>query len=145
MHKNYKLDEQVTTSLIRRHVKPIEHQKLIKLIIYDSKYKMSNVIVENKTSSPKLSLIKFRECLSENNITANAYVGYTTTTLSRRLIYHLLDISAIKQHLMTEHDKDIDKLKSIDIKKILINTTKIIYENNNKNRLLILETITTRN
>ena len=27
MHKNYKLDEQVITNIINRHIKPIEHKK----------------------------------------------------------------------------------------------------------------------
>ena len=57
-------------------------------------------------------------------------------------MYHLSDISAIKQHLKTKHNKDIDKLKSRDIRKILINNTKIMYKNNYKNRLQILEVIT---
>ena len=34
---------------------------------------------------------------------------------------------------MTKHNKDANKLKSPDIRKILINNTKIIYKNNNKN------------
>ena len=42
---------------------------------------------------------------------------------------------------MTKHHKDTDKPKSPDIWKILINNTKIIYKNNNKNRLQILEPI----
>ena len=33
---------------------------------------------------------------------------------------------------MTKENKDGDKLKSLDIRKILINKTKIIYKNNNK-------------
>ena len=41
---------------------------------------------------------------------------------------------------MTKHNKDTDKLKSPDIRKILINNTKIIYRNN-KNRLQILESL----
>ena len=43
---------------------------------------------------------------------------------------------------MTKHNKDTDKLRSPDIRKILINNTKIIYKNNNKNRLQVLEAIT---
>ena len=43
---------------------------------------------------------------------------------------------------MTKHNNDTDKLKSPDIRKIHINNTKIIYKNNNKNRLQILEEIT---
>ena len=43
---------------------------------------------------------------------------------------------------MTKHNKDTDKLKSPDIRKILINNIKIIHKKNNKNRLQILEAIT---
>ena len=43
---------------------------------------------------------------------------------------------------MTKHDKDTDKLKSTDIRKILINNTKIIYKNYNKNHLQILKAVT---
>ena len=56
-----------------------------------------------------------------------------------RLTKHLSDISAKKQHIMIKHNKDTDKLKSPDIRKILNNKSKIIYKNNNKNRSQILE------
>ena len=112
---------------------------------------MSNLIVKNNRNSDKTPLTQtnvvykficpFQECLSENNITPNTYIGHTTTTLSCCLTYHPSNISAIKQHLMTKHNKDTDKLKSPDIRKILINNTKNIYKNN-KNHLQIFEAIT---
>ena len=43
---------------------------------------------------------------------------------------------------MTKYNKDTLWLKSPDLRKFLINNTKIIYKNNNKNRLLIFEAIT---
>ena len=43
---------------------------------------------------------------------------------------------------MTKHNKDTDKLKLPNIRKILINNTKTIYKNNNKNHLQIFEAIT---
>ena len=67
----------------------------------------------------------FRECLMENNITPNTCIGYTTTTLFGRLTNHFCDVSTIKQYLRTKHNKDTDKVKSPDIRKILINNTKI--------------------
>ena len=122
MHKNYKSNEQVITNIIHRHIKPIKHQKQIKLIIYYTKFKTSSLIVKNNINSPKTYLneinlvYKFicplQECLSQNNIKTNTYIGHATTTLSRCLTYQLSDISAIKQHLMTKHNKDTDKLKS---------------------------------
>ena len=84
----------------------------------------------------------FRKLLSENDITHNSYIGHTTTILSRRFTSHLSDINALKQHLMTKHNKDIEKHKSPDIRKILINNAKIKYKISNKNRLQILQTIT---
>ena len=39
------------------------------------------------------------------------------------------------------HNEDIDRLKSPDIRKILINSRKILYKNNNKNYLQILKAI----
>ena len=137
MNKNYKVDEQVITNIILRHIKPTEQ---IKLIIYYTKFKTSNLIVKNYTNSPSPqkkpltqtnAVYKFtcplRECFSKNDITPNTYIGHTTTTLSRCFTYHLSDISAIKQH-MTKHNKDPDKLKSPDIRKIPINKTKIVGE-----------------
>ena len=47
MHNNYKLDEQAITNIIKRHNKPIEKQKQIKLIY--TRFKTSNFIVKNKT------------------------------------------------------------------------------------------------
>ena len=46
---------------------------------------------------------------------------------------------------MSKHNKDTDTLKSPDIRKILINNTKIIYKNINKKHFQILEAITITN
>ena len=46
---------------------------------------------------------------------------------------------------MTKHNKETDKLKSSDLRKILVNNTKIIFKNNNKTRLQILKAITIKN
>ena len=96
MHNNNKLSEQVITNITYTHIKPIEHQKQIKLIITPN---LKPRIFTNNRNSPKTFLNQtkvvytftcpFPECLSENNITANIYIGHTTTTLSRRFTYHL--------------------------------------------------------
>ena len=140
MHKNYKLHKQVITNILQRHIKPTEPQKQIKLIIYYTKFKTPNLIVKNNTNPPQTHLTQtnvlyeftcpFWESFLENNITPNIYICHTTTTLTRHLTYHLPDISTIKQPNMTKHNKDNDKLKSPDIRKILINNTKIVYKNN---------------
>ena len=131
-------------------MKLIEHQKQIRLISYYSKFETSNFTVKNDANSPKTFVNQtnvvykftrlFRECLSENNITANNYIGHTATTLSHRFTYYLSSISTIKQYLMTKHDKDTDS--NPPIKKSKLTIKKIIYRNNNKKRLHILEAIT---
>ena len=55
MHYNYKLDEKAITNIIKRHIKPIEKQK-INNIIYYTKFKTSNLIVKNNTNSAKIRL-----------------------------------------------------------------------------------------
>ena len=125
------------TNIIHWHIKHIEQQNQIKLIIYYTRFKTSNLIVKNNTNLPKTFLNKtnvvykftypFQVCLSENKI-FDTYIGHTMTTLSCCLTYHLSDVSAKKQHLMTKHNKDTDQLKSSDIRKILINNTKIIFK-----------------
>ena len=55
MHRRFKVDDQIITHIINRHIKPTEPQKQIKLIIYCIKYKTSNFIVKNNTNPPKKS------------------------------------------------------------------------------------------
>ena len=56
MHYHYKLDKQAITNITKRHSKPIEKQKQIKLIIYYTKFKTSNLIIKNNTNSAKIHL-----------------------------------------------------------------------------------------
>ena len=53
---NYKLDEQAITNIIIRHFKLIEKHEQIKLIIYYTEFKLSNLIVKNNTNSAKIHL-----------------------------------------------------------------------------------------
>ena len=46
---------------------------------------------------------------------------------------------------MTKHKKDTEKLKSFDIRKILVNNTKFMNKNNNEDSLQILEAINIKN
>ena len=137
MHYHYKLDEQAIANIIKRHIKPIEKQ--MKLIIYNTKFKTSNLIVKNNTNSVKIHLNQanvvykficpFWECLPKNK--NNSYIGYTTT-LSCCLTYHLSENSTIKQHLIIKHNNYTNQLITSDVRKILTDYTVIIYKNNNK-------------
>ena len=135
IYYHYKLDQQLITNIIKRHIKPIEKQKQTKLIIYFTKFKTSKLIVKNNINSTKIHLnqtnvvykfiCRFRECLSKNKNNSN--IGCTTTTLSRCLTYHLSENNAIKQHLIKKHNNSINQLTYFDVRNILTNNTIIIY------------------
>ena len=67
--------------LVDQQIKPFEKQ--VKLIIYHTKFKTSNLIVKNKTNSAKIHLNQtnvvykfmcpFQECLPKNK--NNSYIG----------------------------------------------------------------------
>ena len=54
IHKNYKLDQQVRTHNLLRHIQPTKSQKQINFTIYNTKVKTSNLIVKNNTNTTKL-------------------------------------------------------------------------------------------
>ena len=58
MYKNYKVDEQVITNIIQRHIKPTKPQKQIKLIIHYTRFKIYNLVIKNNTNSPKPPKLK---------------------------------------------------------------------------------------
>ena len=51
MHQNYELDEQAITNIILRCTTSTKYLKQIKLVIFHTKFKMSNLIIKN--NSPK--------------------------------------------------------------------------------------------
>ena len=79
--------------------------KKVRLILYYNKFKTSNLIISNNSSSSTelpdktniVYIFKYPsgDCVSKEN---NAYVGLTVTTLSRRLTMHLNDSSSIALH-----------------------------------------------
>ena len=65
--------------------------------------------------------------------------------LSCHLIYHLSKNSAIKQHLIIKHNNSTNQLTSSDVRKILTDNTRVMYKNNYKELLKILEAICIKN
>ena len=51
MHYNYKSDEKILKTLIHRNILPTDPNKKIKLIIYYNKFKTSNLVIRNNSSS----------------------------------------------------------------------------------------------
>ena len=93
---------------MQKNVLPIDPTKKVRLIIYYNKFKTSNLIISNNSSSATELLnwtnvvymfkCPLGDCLFKEN---NTCVGLTTTTLSRRLTMHLNDSSSIALHLKT--------------------------------------------
>ena len=75
------------------------------------------------------------DCNSENNI----YVGLISTTLSRWLTMHICNTSFIWQHLKKH------SYTTTDLRKILTESTTILEQQNNKQKLQILEALRIRN
>ena len=98
-------------------------------------------MVPNQTNVVYKCTWPFRECLTENNITANIFLGLTTTIFSRVPYVPPLLHNCHEQQLMSKHQKDMDKLKSPDKRNVLIKNTKIIHKYYNKISLQILEAI----
>ena len=110
------------------------------LILYYTKFKTSNLIVNNNTNSDKILLnqtnvvykfiCSFQECLPKNK--NNSHIDNTTTMFIHRLTYHLSEKSIIKQHLIIKRNNSTNQLISSGVRKVLTDNTIIIYKNNNK-------------
>ena len=75
-------------------------------------------------------------CISKNN---NIYVGLTSTPQSRRLTMHFSDTCSREQHLK------IHLYPTTEFQKILTENTTILEQQNNKQKLQILEALHIRN
>ena len=90
--------------LIKRNILPTDPNKKIKLIYYN-KFKTSNLVINNNSSSligvlQKTNIVyQFKctlgDCISDNN---SIHIGLTSTTLSRQLTMYQSDTSSIAQH-----------------------------------------------
>ena len=102
MHYNYKLGENILKTLIKRNILPTDYREKKKIIIYYNKFKISDLVINNNSSTSIGVLLKINviyqfkctleDCISENNC---IYVGLTSTTQSRRLTMHISDTSYI--------------------------------------------------
>ena len=54
MHKNYKIDEQLITNIIHRHIKHTKLQKQIKFIIYYTKFKNPTLSLRMTQTPPPI-------------------------------------------------------------------------------------------
>ena len=137
MNTAYKAEEKALKDIINRNVKPANESVKLKLIIYYSNAKTANLIMKNNNRPPVSPMLRtgvvYRFTCPHVECDQQTYIGMTTTTLTRRLAGHLQS-GSIKQHLHEKHNVRIDK-------NILENNTEILQAEQDRRRLLMLETI----
>ena len=128
-------------------LKYMEPYKCLQIIsIYYNKFKTFDLVIKNN-SSPSIGVLQknniiyqfkchLGDCISENN---NIYVGLTSTTLSRRLTMHLSDTSSITQHFFK------NSCPTTELRNILTENTTILEDQNDKQKLQILDVLHIRN
>ena len=137
MHANYKTDEKVLKEIVKNHVKCTDNNYKINLIVYYRNKKTSNLVIKNNLSPPKpyfqnTDLVYAFKCpMSHPKVTL--YVGYTQTTLHRRLQSHTQQ-GSIKEHFHKNHNIKVTS-------DILRNNTQIIAKAQDKQRLTIKEAL----
>ena len=134
----YKTDEKLLKQIIKNNTACKSNTKLQLIIYYKSK-PVSNLIVRNN-QSPQLPILKRNNLIYEFQcnegdceLRNNSYIGYTTTTLSRRLTMHLAG-GAPRHHCKTAHNKSITR-------DILVSNTKILKVESDVGRLEIMEAL----
>ena len=125
MSTAYKADEKALRDIIARNCIPSDPETNLRLIIYYKSPKTSNLVMNNNLSKDT-SVLKASNVVYEFKCTAgdcarrsnSTYIGYTTTSLSRRLTMHL-QTGAPKQHMRATHNSSLTR-------SILVENTSII-------------------
>ena len=138
MNTEYKTDERTLKHIVTKNVKCRDDTHRLKIHIYYQSTKTKHLIMRNNPSETKRLmrtnvLYKF-DCPSEDcRPRRNSYVGFTWTTLSRRLTMHRQH-GAIKTHMEDEHNTTLTR-------QLLVNNTTIIHSNRDPRRIEIIEAI----
>lgn len=142
MSTAYKIDERVIRDIIYGHVKCVDENDRLLLVIYYRNSKTKDLLIRNNAHSKndklKCTNVVYRfSCPFEDcRLRDTSYIGATTTSLSRRLTMHLRD-GAPKQHMNQEHHTTLTR-------KHLTENTDIIKTEHNKYRLFIAEALLIR-
>ena len=142
MTTNYKTEESALKNIIRRNCRPINPQDHIKMTIYYQSPTTASLIVKNRVNdqSPlKQSNVVYHFKCNKGDcalLPTSGYIGYTTTTLSRRLTMHLQG-GGPQHHTLTEHDTRLTRQEIVD-------STSILARSPDWRRLVALEAILIR-
>ena len=140
MSQSYIADEKALKAIVRRHCKTVSSNDRLKLIIYYRNPTTRSLVMNNNpmrdTSTLKqCNVIYSYKCtLGDCALRPTSkYIGYTTTSLSRRITMHLQN-GGPKTHTETHHDQRLTR-------KLMTDNTTIIDRSNNFRELQVLEAI----
>ena len=108
MSSAYKDDERALKSILYKNVRPVEENTTLDLIIYYKSRKTAALVMKNSclpTVNPlqEVNVLYQHKCsIGDCSRLTSRYIGFTTTTLSKRITAHLQD-GAIRRHYMSEH------------------------------------------
>lgn len=139
MSSAHKEDEFVLNKIIKKHVKPVDNNATIRLLIYYKNFRSRQLLIKNspctKTSPTQQSHLIYQfTCPHEDcKLLKSSYIGLTTTTLSRRLTHHLQD-GAPLLHFQNNHNQQL-KRKTIE------ENTSVLIKEKDYRRLIVLESL----
>ena len=137
MHSNYKLDETILKEIVYNNITCTQSQQKPNLIIYYKNKKSSQLVMKNNPSPPippikQTNLVYAFNC-DVSPCETTLYIGYTRTSLARRLKSHTYN-GSIKKHYEETHGIKVSNEQ-------LINNTTIIAKAPDKYRLTIKEAL----
>ena len=140
MSQAYKDDEKALKTIVKRHCRPVSAGDTIKLVIFYRNPTTRSLVMHNNPTRDK-SLLKqsnviysYKCSIGDCALRENAkYIGYTTTTLSRRITMHLQN-GGPKTHTESHHNQRLTRKQMVDY-------TTIIDRSGNRRELHVLEAI----
>ena len=108
MSTGYKEDEKALKNIIYKNVKPTDENTRLDLVIYYKSRKTADLVMKNSCLPPvnplqEVNVVYQHTCsVGDCSRLFSRYIGYTTTTLSKRITAHLTD-GAIRRHYQQEH------------------------------------------
>lgn len=140
MTPSYETEEKVLKRIVSKNCKPTDPDASIKLHIYyqspsTSSLVMKNNMAEDKTTLKQTNVVYQYKCqIGDCALLPNSnYIGYTSTSLSRRLTMHLQS-GAPSSHTLEQHHRRLTR-------QLLVENTTIIGRARDVRRLEALEAV----
>ena len=137
MHSNYIIEERVIKKIIYDNIKCKNPDDKLDLIFYYKNQKTSQLVMKNNLNPPSSRLeqtnviYEFKCPMSHSQVTK--YIGFTQSTLSKRLTYHGQN-GSIYSHFEDEHKSKVTREQ-------LTENTNIISKSTDRLRLSIKEAL----